>query len=175
MKIKFQYPLYIPGIYQVYTASRNIHGIYMVYTDYIPGPRRGSAAAGESRCNEIIAFGMEVYSRYIPGMCKNLEYVRHVPDIIVCLTYYDTILYGFQMTWPSGVGPCSATRRLWNQNCASGFQGPAAAGVQFKLLLLLPVPSRQWQFKFEKPAAVCQGAAAIMINFLPPTATRTPG
>jgi hypothetical protein len=73
--------------------------IYMVYTDYIPGPRRGSAAAGESRCNEIIAFGMEVYSRYIPGMCKNLEYVRHIPDIIVCLTYYDTILYGFQMTW----------------------------------------------------------------------------
>ncbi len=38
--------------------------------------------------NEIIAFGMEVYSRYIPGICKNLEYVRHIPDI--CLTY-DTI------------------------------------------------------------------------------------
>jgi hypothetical protein len=36
--------LYIPGIYQVYTASRNIHGIYMVYTDYIPS--RGS------RCSE---------------------------------------------------------------------------------------------------------------------------
>ena len=36
---------------------------------------------------EIIAFGMEVYSN-IPGICKNLEYVRDVPDI--CLTY-DTI------------------------------------------------------------------------------------
>ncbi len=36
---------------------------------------------------EIIAFGMEVYSN-IPGICKNLEYVRHIPDI--CLTY-DTI------------------------------------------------------------------------------------
>jgi hypothetical protein len=48
MKIKFQYPLYIPGIYQVYTASRNIHGIYMVYTDYIPhwGSRCRGAAAG---------------------------------------------------------------------------------------------------------------------------------
>ncbi len=44
--------------------------------------------------NEILAFGimMEVYSRYIPGICKNLEYVRHIPDILrlVCLTY-DTI------------------------------------------------------------------------------------
>jgi hypothetical protein len=38
--------------------------------------------------NEILAFGMEVYSRYIPGICKNLEYVRHISDI--CLTY-DTI------------------------------------------------------------------------------------
>ncbi len=38
--------------------------------------------------NEILAFGMEVYSRYIAGICKNLEYVRHIPD--VCLTY-DTI------------------------------------------------------------------------------------
>ena len=38
--------------------------------------------------NEILAFGMEVYSRYIPGICKNLEYVRHIPDI--CMTY-DTI------------------------------------------------------------------------------------
>ena len=40
--------------------------------------------------NEILAFGMEVYSRYIPDICKNLEYVRHIPDI--CLTYdSDTI------------------------------------------------------------------------------------
>jgi hypothetical protein len=38
--------------------------------------------------NEILAFGMEVYSRYIPDICKNLKYVRHIPDI--CLTY-DTI------------------------------------------------------------------------------------
>ncbi len=37
------------------------------------------------KINEILAFGMEVYSRYIPGICKNLEYVRHIPDI--CLTY----------------------------------------------------------------------------------------
>jgi hypothetical protein len=36
MNLKFQYPLYIHGIYQVYSASRNMHGIYMVYTDYIP-------------------------------------------------------------------------------------------------------------------------------------------
>jgi hypothetical protein len=41
MIIKFWYPLYIPGIYQVYTASWNIHGIYIVYTDYTI-PRRGS-------------------------------------------------------------------------------------------------------------------------------------
>ncbi len=40
MKLKFQYPLYVHGIYQVYSASRNIHGIYIVYTDYIP--HRGS-------------------------------------------------------------------------------------------------------------------------------------
>ncbi len=34
MKIAFRYPWYIPGIYQVYTASqaRNMHGISM----YIP-------------------------------------------------------------------------------------------------------------------------------------------
>ncbi len=38
--------------------------------------------------NEILAFGMEVYSRCIPDICKKLEYVRHIPDI--CLTY-DTI------------------------------------------------------------------------------------
>ncbi len=38
--------------------------------------------------NEILAFGMKLYSRYIPGICKNLEYVRHISDI--CLTY-DTI------------------------------------------------------------------------------------
>ncbi len=38
--------------------------------------------------NEILAFGMEEYSRYKPDVCKNLEYVRHIPDI--CLTY-DTI------------------------------------------------------------------------------------
>ena len=35
MKITFRYLLYIPGIYQVYTASRNIHGIYHEYTWYI--------------------------------------------------------------------------------------------------------------------------------------------
>jgi hypothetical protein len=40
MKIKYQYQLYIPGVYQVYTTSWNIHGIYVVCTDYIP--RRGS-------------------------------------------------------------------------------------------------------------------------------------
>jgi hypothetical protein len=46
---KFRYPLYdIPGIYQLYTASRNIHGIYMVYTDYIPC--RGS------RCQYVPVF-----------------------------------------------------------------------------------------------------------------------
>ncbi len=43
--------------------------------------------------NEIIAFGMEVYSRYVPCICKNLDYVRHIPvrhipDI--CLTYSDS-------------------------------------------------------------------------------------
>ncbi len=43
MILKFWYPLYIPGIYQVYTASRIIHGIYMVYAYYIP--RRGSRCA----------------------------------------------------------------------------------------------------------------------------------
>jgi hypothetical protein len=35
--------------------------------------------------NENRAFCTEVYSRYIPGICKDLEYVRHMPDI--CLTY----------------------------------------------------------------------------------------
>ncbi len=38
--------------------------------------------------NENRAFGTEEYSRYIPGIYKDLEYVRHIPDI--CLTY-DTI------------------------------------------------------------------------------------
>jgi hypothetical protein len=38
--------------------------------------------------NENIAFGMEVYSRYMPGICKGLEYVRHMS--FVCLTF-DTI------------------------------------------------------------------------------------
>ncbi len=47
MKKKIQYPWYKPGIYQVYTTSRNIHGIYMVYTDYIP--RRGS------RCSKSLS------------------------------------------------------------------------------------------------------------------------
>ncbi len=42
----------------------------------------------ELETNEILAFGMKVYSRCIPGICKNLEYVRHIPGI--CLTY-DTI------------------------------------------------------------------------------------
>ena len=40
--------------------------------------------------NENIAIGMEVYSRHMPGICKGLEYVRHMSDI--CLTY------GFQMS-----------------------------------------------------------------------------
>ena len=50
-EITFRYPLYIPGIYQVYTASRNIHGIYMVYTDYIvpPTARRGSRWPGRGK------------------------------------------------------------------------------------------------------------------------------
>jgi hypothetical protein len=38
--------------------------------------------------NENRVFGTELYSRYIPGIYKDLEYVRHIPDI--CLTY-DTI------------------------------------------------------------------------------------
>jgi hypothetical protein len=38
--------------------------------------------------NENRAFGMEVYSRCIPGICKDLEYVRHIPDIRLT---YDTI------------------------------------------------------------------------------------
>jgi hypothetical protein len=40
MKWEFRYPLYIRGICHTYTATVHIHGIYMVYTDYIP--RRGS-------------------------------------------------------------------------------------------------------------------------------------
>jgi hypothetical protein len=37
--------------------------------------------------NEILAFGMEVYSRYIPGMCKKFgicqtrTYTWYMPDI----------------------------------------------------------------------------------------------
>ena len=54
--------------------------------------------------NEILAFGMEVYSRYIPDICKNLEYVRHIPDI--CLTY-DTIRIPDDSFSPSG----------WNGEC----------------------------------------------------------
>jgi hypothetical protein len=38
--------------------------------------------------NENRAFGTEVYSRYVPGICKDLEYVRDIHEI--CLTY-DTI------------------------------------------------------------------------------------
>jgi hypothetical protein len=33
---------------------------------------------------------MEVYSRYIPDICKNLECVRHIPQADICQTY-DTI------------------------------------------------------------------------------------
>jgi hypothetical protein len=36
MKIRFQYPVYIPGIYQVYNRYIPPLGIYMVYTWYIP-------------------------------------------------------------------------------------------------------------------------------------------
>ncbi len=36
---------------------------------------------------KILAFGMEVYSRYIPDICKNLEYVRHILEPDICLTY----------------------------------------------------------------------------------------
>ena len=50
--------------------------------------------------NEILAFGMEVYSRYIPDICKNLEYVRHIPDI--CLTY-DTIRIPDEVLQKEGV------------------------------------------------------------------------
>jgi hypothetical protein len=41
--------------------------------------------------NENRGFGTGVYSRYIciPGICKELEYVRHVPEI--CLTYGTSI------------------------------------------------------------------------------------
>jgi hypothetical protein len=38
MKWEFRYPLYIRGICHTYTAAVHIHGIYMVYTDYIPRP-----------------------------------------------------------------------------------------------------------------------------------------
>ncbi len=46
--------------------------------------------------NENRALGSNVYSRYIPGICKNLEYVRHKPDI--CLTY-DTIQIPDDKNW----------------------------------------------------------------------------
>jgi hypothetical protein len=51
MKIKLQYPLYIPGIYQVYTSSRYINGMCMVYTYYIPC--RGSRWARTSVQNSV--------------------------------------------------------------------------------------------------------------------------
>ncbi len=40
------------------------------------------------KTNENRAFGTEVYSRYIPGICKDLDYVRHIPEIRLT---YDTI------------------------------------------------------------------------------------
>ena len=46
------YPWYIPGIYQVYTASRNIHGISMyIPTIYLVGVPEGSMI---SRTYDII-------------------------------------------------------------------------------------------------------------------------
>ncbi len=38
--------------------------------------------------NEDRAFGLEAYSRYIPGICKGLECVRHIPQADIFLTDY---------------------------------------------------------------------------------------
>ncbi len=72
MKIKIQYPVYIPGIYQVYTATRKIHGIYVVYTYYIPC--RGSRW---SYCTEKIVTDT-MWQRI--NFCRYLtRYVREAP------------------------------------------------------------------------------------------------
>ncbi len=58
--------------------------------------------------NENRAFGMEVYSRYIPGICKGLEYVRRIPH--TCLTY-DAIRIpdaAVVCRLPSTLVPCSS-------------------------------------------------------------------
>ncbi len=77
MNIKIQYPVYIPGIYQVYTASRNIHSIYVVYTYYIP--RRGSRWSS-SRLLEVTIWNRDwLYENRVFGT------YRYVPVCTECI------------------------------------------------------------------------------------------
>ncbi len=84
MKIKFQYLVYIPGIYQVYAASRNIHGTYVVYTDYTslvllstspasgPIPWQMYVYHSRSPCFDIEVhdFDIEVWQGSTPAACS---------------------------------------------------------------------------------------------------------
>ncbi len=84
MKIKIQYPVYISGIYQLYTASRIIHGIYVVYTYYIPrwGSRWSSSRLLEvtiwnrDRLYENRVFGTYLY---VP-VCTEYIQVRNAEN-----------------------------------------------------------------------------------------------
>ncbi len=61
--MEIQYPLYICGIFQAYTATLHIHGIYMVYTDYIPG--QGSRCYPKMLCTRCGQAGFEItYSAF---------------------------------------------------------------------------------------------------------------
>ncbi len=119
MIIKFRYPLYIPGIYQVYTASRKIHGIYMVYTDYIP--RRGS------RCT----------IQYIVPVINTSDVLEDVLDVLTSNTSCNTSQYilqwfGYIPIHPACIGmywisihpiyPSIHPPRFANVHTSSGFQ-----------------------------------------------------
>ena len=66
--------------------------------------------------------GSDVYSSYIPGICKNLEYVRHIPDI--CLTY-DTIQIPDEVHSESTAELRRGSQARVGMLTASSGQGPA--------------------------------------------------
>ncbi len=72
-------------IYSTYMLVDIIKNMPYIYSNYIFKLTVTYAMDTSFETNEIRALGTDVYPRYIPGICKNLEYVRHIPD--VCLTY----------------------------------------------------------------------------------------
>ncbi len=73
MKIIIQYPVYISDIYQVYTASLNIHGLYVVNTYYTSSGIQMDRPTVTSMQGRLLERLIRTFLKYIEFRIRKLK------------------------------------------------------------------------------------------------------